>query len=73
MTTRTYNSRQQDSNLAGHFFNLSTKLSNGRVGQRGIELHLTGAFPAAVDLMRCYCEYVRVAKLSGGMFEIYNA
>ena len=73
MTTRTYNSRQQDSNLAGHFFNLSTKLSNGRVGQRGIELHLTGSFPAAVDLLRCYCEYVRVAKLTGGMFEIYNA
>jgi len=73
ITSRTYNTRQQDTNLAGHFFNLSTKLSNGRVGQRGIELHITGAFPAGVDLVRCYCEYVRVAKLSGGMFEIYNA
>jgi hypothetical protein len=73
MTSRTYNTRQQDTNLAGHFFNLSTKLSNGRVGQRGIELHITGAFPAGVDLVRCYCEYVRVAKLTVGIFEIYNA
>ena len=73
ITTNSYNSRAQQSNLEGFFFNLSTKLSNGRVGQRGIELHITGAFPAGVNLVRCYCEYIRVAKLSGGMFEIYNA
>ena len=72
-TTDSYMGRQMASNLEGQFFNLSTRLTNGRVGQRGIELHLTGAFPAGADLLRCYCEYVRMARLSGGMFEVFNA
>jgi len=68
--------RAMDGNLEGQFFYLSTKLSNGRVGARGIELYITGSFPSSgrvVDLMRTYCEYVRVARLSGGMMDVYNA
>ena len=63
----------QMTELGGKFFYLGTRLTNGRVGQRGLEVHLTGAFDANVDLMRSYCEYVRVATLKDGMFEIYNA
>jgi len=68
--------RAMSTNLEGQFFYLSTKLTNGRVGARGIELYLTGDFPQSgrvVDLMRTYCEYVRVARLSNGMFDVYNA
>jgi hypothetical protein len=68
--------RAMSTNLEGQFFYLSTKLTNGRVGARGIELYLTGDFPSSgrvVDLMRTYCEYVRVARLSNGMFDVYNA
>ncbi len=64
---------QQATDLSGKFFYLGTRLTNGRVGQRGIDLYITGDFPAGVDLMRSYCEYVRVASLKSGMFEIYNA
>ena len=63
----------QDDELSGQFFYLGTKLTNGRVGQRGIDLYLTGDFPAGTDVMRSFCEYVRVATLKGGMFELYNA
>jgi hypothetical protein len=59
--------------LSGQFFYVGTKLTNGRVGQRGIDLYLTGDFPAGLNLMRSFCEYVRVATLKGGMFELYNA
>ena len=62
--------------LEGHMFYLGTRLTNGRVGQRGIEIHVTGDFSASgsqPDLMRTYCEYVRVARLSGGFMEIFNA
>jgi hypothetical protein len=74
MTDREYQTRDQTA-LEAQFFNLSTRLTNGRVGQRGIELHLTyGADPSrAVDLLRCFCEYIRVARLSNGYFEVYNA
>jgi hypothetical protein len=68
-----FEGRDQDVQLSGNFFYLGTRLTNGRVGQRGIDLHITGAFGADVDLMRTYCEYVRVATLKDGMFEIYNA
>ncbi len=76
ITEDTVEGRIQRGNLEGKFFYLGTRLTNGRVGQRGIELHLSGTFPSSgvvVDLMRSYCEYVRVARLSGGMFEVYNA
>lgn len=71
-----YMGREQEGNLEGHFFNLGSRLTNGRVGQRGIELHLTGEFATsgrAVHMMRNYCEYLRVARLVDGMFEVYNA
>lgn len=76
ITADTMEKRVQDGNLEGKFFHLGTRLTNGRVGQRGIEVHLSGDFPSSgvvPTLMRSYCEYVRVARLSGGMFEVYNA
>lgn len=73
ITTNTLQGRNQSDNLAGEFFYLGTKLTNGRVGQRGLELHLSGGFPASVDLMRNFCEYLRVARLTNGMFEVFNA
>ena len=68
-----YAGRDQDAELGGQFFYLGTKLTNGRVGQRGIDLFITGDFPSGMNLMRSFCEYVRVATLKGGMFELYNA
>ncbi len=73
ITTDTFQGRSQAAGLQGHFFYMGTRLTNGRVGQRGIELHLTSEVPANVDLLRVYCEYVRVARLVGGTFEVYNA
>jgi len=76
ITADTVEKRIQQGNLQGKFFYLGTRLTNGRVGQRGIEVHLSGVFPPSgvvPQLMRSYCEYVRVARLSGGMFEVYNA
>ena len=75
MTSDTYQGRAQ-TGMEGHMFNLGTRLTNGRVGQRGIELHVTNDAPASgrvVDLLRCFCEYIRVARLSDGYFEVYNA
>ena len=75
LTTDTYQGRSQQG-MEGHMFYLGTRLTNGRVGQRGIELHITHAAPIGgrvVDLLRCYCEYIRVARLSDGYFEVYNA
>ena len=75
LTTDTYNGRNQET-MEGHMFNLATRLTNGRVGQRGIELHVTNEAPIGgrvVDLLRCFCEYIRVARLSDGYFEVYNA
>ena len=75
----TYQGLAFDDNLRGRMFNLSTKLTNGRVGQRGVELHLSGTWNnSGADggipgLLRCFCEYVRVARLSDGMMEVYNA
>ena len=71
-----YMGREQRANLQGHLFYLGSRLTNGRVGQRGIELHLTGEFATSgrqVNLMRNYCEYLRVARLVDGIFEVYNA
>jgi len=74
--TEMFEGREQKGNLDGHFFYLGSRLSNGRVGQRGIELHLSGSWKTTgrqVNLMRSYCEYLRVARLVDGMFEVYNA
>ena len=73
ITTNTLNKREQRNGLEGVFFYLGTKLTGGRVGQRGLELHLSGGFPASADTMRNFCEYLRVARLSDGMFEVFNA
>jgi hypothetical protein len=75
ITSDSYQGRAQ-TGMEGHMFYLGTRLTNGRVGQRGIELHITNDAPTSgrvVDLLRCYCEYIRVARLSDGFFEVYNA
>jgi hypothetical protein len=73
ITTDTLQGRAQNTGFGGKSFFMGTKLTNGRVGQRGLELHLTGAFPAATDLVRSFCEYMRVARLSDGYFDVFNA
>ena len=77
ITTARFEGRAQNTELAGRFFYLGSRLTNGRVGQRGVELHLTmdGADSGSKipNLLRCYCEYLRVARLVDGMVEIYNA
>ena len=76
ITTRTFQGRDQSATMSGHMFYLATRLTNGRVGQRGIEVHLSGDFPDSgrvLDLMRCFCEYIRVGRLSNGYMEVYNA
>ncbi len=70
----TLQGRAQNTNLRGHFFYLGSKLTNGRVGQRGVELHLSGGFTGTTaNTMRNFCEYLRVARLSNGMFDVINA
>ena len=76
ITADSFQGRTQNA-ITGNFYYLGTKLTNGRVGQRGIELFLTGGFDYAggtpLDLMRNYCEYIRVARLTEGFFDVYNA
>ena len=44
------------------------------VGQRGLELHFSGGYSGTgADTMRNFCEYLRVARLSNGMFDVINA
>ncbi len=62
----------QTDNLGAHFFNLSTRLTSGRVGSRGLELHISGGFDTNIDLIRCYAEYTRTARLRDGFVEVYN-
>ncbi len=76
ITSTELQGHSQAGNLEGQLFYLGTRLTNGRVGQRGIELFLTGSFPSSgrvIDLMRTYCEYVRVARLTNGYVDVYNA
>jgi len=71
--TDTFNlDRYPQNEMNGASFFLGTKLTNGRVGQRGIEVHLTSTV-SGVDLFRSYCEYMRVARLSGGYLDVFNA
>ena len=66
--------------LAGNSFMLGTKLTGGRVGQRGIELHLTmgdaiGGMPGAGGTqytVRSWSEYMRIARLSDGGMSVFN-
>jgi len=63
----------ETSGLRGKFFCLATRLTNGRVGQRGIELHIKSNTTIGTNYtMRSYCEYMRTARLSNGLFEIFN-
>lgn len=60
--------------IAGKSFVLGTKLTSGRVGTRGIEVHLKALdYRAGTFVMRSYSEYMRLAKLSDGRFSIFNA
>jgi|DEB0MinimDraft_10_1074344.scaffolds.fasta_scaffold16823_2 hypothetical protein len=76
-TTDHFEGRAQAADLNDSFFYLGSRLTNGRVGQRGIELHLTMDGQSGTrlepNLLRSYCEYLRVARLVDGMVEIYNA
>ena len=67
------NGLSQRPSLEGRFFYMGTKLTNGRVGNRGLELHLTGQFPSSVDLLRSFTEYLRVCTLKNGMVDVFNA
>ena len=74
ITTEDLEGRNQRNQLTGRFFYLSTRLSNGRVGQRGLEVHLSGGFPTGEPtLLRCFCEYVRIARIVDGYTEVFNA
>jgi len=68
----TFQGRNQNTLLGGKQFYMATKLTNGRVGQRGVELHVKGTI-ANINKIRCYLEYMRVARLTNGMIEIFNA
>jgi len=76
LTVSRFEGRVQDSltnGLRGKFFCLATRLTNGRVGQRGIELHVKSNTTIGTNYtMRSYCEYMRTARLSNGLFEIFN-
>ena len=76
ITALTYEGRAQRGELSNHFFYLGTRLTGGRVGSKGIEIHLTGTdfdTGAGPTSLRTYCEYLRIARLRDGNFEIYNA
>lgn len=72
--TSTFESKGQEQ-LGGRFFYISIRLSGGRVGQRGIEVHVksaSGMRDNQVDVMRNYAEYVRSARLENGMISVFN-
>ena len=75
LTAFFYNGRVQKTSLAGKFFFQGTKLTTGRVGVRGIELHFKGASIPAGDAydVRAYVEYARMARLAGGDISVMNA
>jgi hypothetical protein len=71
-----YFNRSQAGNdgVAGNQYYLATRLTNGRVGVRGIELHYKAAAMTAGDYtLRTFIEYNRLASLEGGLFTIMNA
>jgi hypothetical protein len=72
----TYGGRDQNneqSGLRGKFGFIGTRLTGGRVGVKGIELHLKmDEVQAFTHTIRSYCEYIRVARLSNGLIEVYN-
>ena len=61
------------SGIRGKFGFIGTRLTGGRVGVKGIELHLKmDEVQAFTHTIRSYCEYMRVARLSNGLIEVYN-
>lgn len=73
ITTGTYEAREQKAGLEGQFFFQSTRLTGGRVGSRGIELHVKGTdLKPAVNEMRSFCEYLRIARLQDGFVDVFN-
>jgi hypothetical protein len=73
-TTHHFESKAQ-TQLAGRFFYSSIRLSSGRVGQRGLEIHFkapSGMRDSNVDVLRNYCEYLRSARLENGMISVFN-
>ncbi len=72
-TAVTFEGIDQQEDLEGCFFFNATRLTGGRVGTRGIEIHVKfDAIHAAVTTMRNFCEYLRVANLENGEFTIFN-
>jgi len=70
------NNKTQSTSLHGNMFYLATRLTSGRVGVRGIELHYSAANMtnlAAGYTVRSYMEYARLAVLEGGLFSVFNA
>jgi len=72
ITTDTYMGREQDANLQGLQSYISTRLSGGRIGSRGLEIHLKSEVAAGVDTMLNFCEYLRVMQLNDGKVSVYN-
>jgi hypothetical protein len=73
ITGGTYEGRVQGDGLEGNFFFQSTRLTGGRVGSRGIEVHIkANDLKANVNVMRSFCEYLRIARLQDGFIEVYN-
>ena len=70
--TTTFETLDQVANLQGKFFLLGTKLTGGRVGTRGLELHVTANDMSTMTTMRSFSEYMRVAQLSDGVFTVFN-
>ena len=73
ITTGTYEARAQNTGLEGNFFYQSTRLTGGRVGSRGIEVHVkANDLKDNVNVMRSFCEYLRIARLQDGFLEVFN-
>lgn len=71
-TDNTFEEISQDE-LRGRFFFNSTKLTGGRVGTRGIELHVkSDLHRTSVSTLRNFCEYMRSASLEGGRVDVFN-
>lgn len=75
-----YNRIPQNTALAGirgSFFHFGTRLTEGRVGQKGIELHIKADAMDANGgrgyVVKTWCEYMRLARLDNGRMDIYNA
>ena len=67
-----FENKLQNISLKGHFFIMGTQLTNGRVESDGIELHLSGDFPAGTYQVRTYLEYGRSARIEDGDVEVSN-